>query len=64
MNSWIEQIQPIIDEYKDGSQDEPLDGDDVDELCKILKAKINLQEGNITPEEYEEILNSPRGQNV
>lgn len=51
MENWIEQLLPIIEEYKDGD-DEPLDGDDVDNLCRIIKAKINLQEGNITEEEY------------
>jgi len=55
MKNWIEQLLPIITEYKDGS-DEPLDGDEVDDLCEIIKAKINLQEGNITEAEYEEIL--------
>lgn len=54
-NNWIEQLLPIIEEYKDGF-DEPLDGDEVDRLCEIIKAKINLQEGNITEEEYNEIL--------
>ena len=53
--SWIEQLMPIIEEYRDGSN-EPLDGDAVDDLVKIIKAKINLQEGNITEEEYNEIL--------
>ena len=55
MESWIEQLIPIIEEYKDGS-DEPLDGDAVDDLLKIIGAKINLQEGNIDEEEYNEIL--------
>lgn len=55
MESWIEQLMPIINEYKDGD-DEALDGDSVDKLCNIIKAKINLQEGNITNEEYEKIL--------
>jgi hypothetical protein len=55
MEMWIDQLMPIIEEYKDGS-DEPLDGDDVDDLVKIIKAKINLQEGNITAEEYDAIL--------
>ncbi len=54
-SSWINQLIPIINEYKDGN-DEPLDGDDVDDLCKIIKAEINLQEGNITDEEYDRIL--------
>ena len=55
MNNWIEQLLPIITEYKDGS-DEPLDGDDVDRLCEIIKTKINLHEGNITECEYGELL--------
>ncbi len=53
--TWTEQLLPIIEEYKDGDN-EPLDGDDVDRLCEIIKAKINLQEGNITEEEYNQIL--------
>jgi len=55
MNSWIEQLQPIIDEFKDGNPD-PLDGDEVDRLTEIIKASINLNEGNITETEYNEIL--------
>ena len=54
-NTWIEQLLPIIWEYKDGDN-EPLDGDEVDRLTEIIRAKINLQEGNITEEEYNEIL--------
>ena len=56
MKDWMEHLLPIIKEYKTGSEDEPLDGDDVDRLCHIIKAKINLQEGNITAEEYEKEL--------
>jgi hypothetical protein len=55
MKTWIDQLMPIIEEYKDGS-DEPLDADEVDDLVEIIKAKINLQEGNITAEEYNAIL--------
>ena len=55
MKNWIEQLLPIIEEYKDGDI-EALDGDEVDRLCEIIKAKINLQEGNITEVEYEKIL--------
>jgi len=54
MKKWIEQLLPILEEYKDGG--EPLDGDEVDSLCSIIRAKINLQEGNITEVEYERIL--------
>ena len=45
----------IIEDYKDGDST-PLDGDEVDSLCVIIKAEINLQEGNITEEEYEKTL--------
>ena len=54
MESWIEQLLPIIIEYKDGNDAEPLDGDEVDNLCHIIKTKINLYEGNITEIEAEE----------
>ena len=45
MESWIEQLLPIIEEYRGGAvsfdydENEPLDGDEVDDLCKIIKAK-------------------------
>lgn len=48
-------IYKLIEEYKDNNN-EPLDGDEVDRLCKIIKAKINLSEGNITQEEYDNLL--------
>lgn len=51
VNNWMTQLQPILDEFKDGD-DTPLDGDEVDDLCRIIKAKINLNEGNITASEY------------
>lgn len=47
----IEQLQFIIDEYKNG-ENRPLDGDEVDVLCDLIKVEINLNEGNITQEEY------------
>lgn len=53
--TWIDYLQFIIDDYKDGDT-EPLDGDEVDDLVSIIKAKINLNEGNITEDEYNEIL--------
>lgn len=57
MNNWIEQLLPIIEEYKDGSQEEPLSADEVEDLVHILKTKINLHQGNLTEEEYELELN-------
>lgn len=49
-------LQEIITNFKNGD-DEPLDGDEVEDLIDILRAKINLHEGNITEEEYEKLLN-------
>jgi len=51
INSWLEQLLPIIKEFKDGD-DSPLDGDEVDVLCNFIKNNINLHEGNITFNEY------------
>lgn len=54
MNLTLEQI---ILEYKDDYNDNvPLDGDEVNDLIRILRAKINLHEGNITQEEYDRLL--------
>jgi hypothetical protein len=55
MESWGEQLFPIIEEYKDGDED-ALDGDAVDDIVEIIRAIINLQEGNITEEEYYTLL--------
>lgn len=56
-NNWLNlTLQEIIDEYKEWDYDEPLDGDSVDNLVNIIKIKINLQEGNITLDEYEQLL--------
>jgi len=60
MKNWITQLLPIRNEYMEGNP-EPMDGDDVEDLIKIIRAKLNLNEGNITPEEYENILDAPRG---
>lgn len=47
----------ILDVYTDGSwENEPLDEDEVDRLTEVLRAKLNLINGNITEEEYNEIL--------
>lgn len=54
-NGWMETtLRDIIIEFR--GSDEPLDGDGVDELIEILRAKINLHEGNITEDEYEKLL--------
>lgn len=56
--SWMNlTLEQIILEYKDDYNDNvPLDGDEVNDLIRILRAKINLHEGNITQEEYDRLL--------
>jgi len=52
---WIGQLYPIIEEFRE-DEDTPLDGDEVDNLIEILRAKINLHEGNITEQEYIKLI--------
>lgn len=50
-------LYEILDIYTDSSWgDEPLDEDEVDKLIELLRLKLNLINGNITQEEYNEIL--------
>lgn len=56
MKDWTEQLLPIILEYKDGCSDN-LTKQELSDLVKIIEAKINLREGNISNSEYEKLLN-------
>lgn len=58
MENWIKQLEPIIIEYREGTAiqpernvNEPLDGDEVEDLIRIIRDKINFHEGNITQED-------------
>jgi hypothetical protein len=55
MNDWIEQLQPIIDEYKDGD-DMPLSPDEVERLALIIRFKIDVNQGNVSVEEMQQAL--------
>ena len=57
MKNWIEYLKPILKDYKDGDK-QPLTLEDVDELVNTLKAKINLNEGNISEKQYDSILDT------
>jgi hypothetical protein len=58
LKGWLElSLLEILAEFK-GGDDEPLDGDGVERVSEIIKAKLNLFEGNITQEEYDAILDS------
>jgi len=55
MKSYEEQLQPIIDEFKDGDETH-LTPEEVEHLVFIIKAKINLMEGLITDKEFNDLL--------
>lgn len=50
----------IIQRYKDENKKESLSLAEVDRLVKILKNQINLIEGNISEDEYEEFEKEAR----
>jgi len=49
--AWAEELSSILFDWKEGS-DEPLDGDEVDRLAEVIRAKLNYMEGNCTWDEY------------
>ena len=55
MNSWIEQLEPIIKEYKDGDNTS-LTSVEVERLALIIRFKIDVQQGNVTVEDMERAL--------
>ena len=54
--SWIEQLRPIIKNFK-GGNNEPLSPEEVERLSLIIRFKIDLEEGNINEEGIEDTLN-------
>ena len=55
MNSWIDQLEPIIKEYKDGDNT-PLTSKEVERLALVIRFKIDVYEGNISVEDMEKAL--------
>ena len=51
--SWIEQLRPIIKDFKEGNN-EPLRPEEVERLSLIIRFKIDFEEGNINEEGMEE----------
>ena len=41
----------LVMQRRGGTDGEPLDGDEVDDLCHFIKQAINLHEGNISEKE-------------
>ena len=54
--SWIEQLRPIINDFKQGSN-ESLNPQEVERLSSIIRFKIDLEEGNLNNMEMEDTVN-------
>ena len=54
--SWMEQLRPIIKDFKNGNND-PLTPQEVERLSLIIRFKIDLEEGNLNNKEIEGIVN-------
>ena len=54
--SWIEQLRPIIKDFKEGNN-EPLSLEEVERLSLIIRFKIDLEEGNLNNIKMEDIVN-------
>ena len=54
--SWIEQLRPIIKDFKE-DDNSPLRPEEVERLSLIIRFKIDLEEGNINEEGMEDTLN-------
>ena len=54
--NWIEQLRPIIKEFKEGNN-VPLRPEEVERLSLIIRFKIDLEEGNINEVGIEDTLN-------
>ena len=54
--SWIEQLRPIIKDFKKGSN-ESLSPQEVERLSSIMRFKIDLEEGNFNNREMEDTVN-------
>ena len=54
-NSWIEQLRPIIRDFKEGSN-EALSPQEVERLSLMIRFKIDLEEGNLNNIEMEDTV--------
>jgi hypothetical protein len=54
LGDWVDQLQPIINEYVDGG--EPLSPAEVERLALIIRFKIDVNQGNISVEDMEKAL--------
>ena len=50
--NWIDQLKPIIKDFKNGSNS-PLTPQEVERLSMLIRFKIDLEEGNISNKDLE-----------
>ena len=56
--SWIEQLRPIVKDFKnENGTNDPLTPQEVERLSLIIRFKIDLEEGNLNNKEIEDIVN-------
>jgi hypothetical protein len=53
---WVEQLAERISRDIFDSGDDPLDGDETERIGKLLTLELDLMQGNLNIEEYEEAL--------
>ena len=53
--SWIEQLRPIINDFKAGD-DKALTPQEVERLSLIIRMKIDIEEGNISKKDLEDAV--------
>ena len=53
--SWIEQLRPIINDFK-GGDNKSLTPQEVEKLSLIIRMKIDIEEGNISKKVLEDAL--------
>jgi len=61
MRGFVTRMADQISDFMAISGDEPLDGDETAKLGRLLALELDLKQGNITPDEYEEALEEVRG---
>jgi hypothetical protein len=59
MMNWGKAIKKLSDKITDDiykTESDPLIGDDTEKIGKLFELELNIRQGNITQEEYNEML--------
>ena len=58
---WIEEVAKRISGDIFDSGDDSLDGDETEKIGRLLTLELDLRQGNLTDEEYKEVLSEIEG---